>query len=631
MKFSKRQNKQLLATSAVVTLPVAATSLSQTPNFTAVDIAQWTLDGQGNALVKLHDGSIQSLAYGTFKIVGGRLVLVTSADAPAMNVPANDQPVTTSDLAQLGLLELVDQMSDLELVAAGAGSLAALGTAGWVVSTSDGGGIGATGPQGPAGADGQDGADGADGADGPPGPVGPPGADGQDGADGAQGLQGAQGPAGANGTDGNNIPAFDGGTLFVTAVDSGVSQTGYIASATDPDGDVISYQLIASLDSTLFDLAGDGTLSFISPPDSNNPLGSSAWATAFNNSNVYAVEVEASDGNGGFAVQEVVVVVAAPTNTITIVSDATANIFEGMVGEIFQVSAESVIPTSLTYEIDGGADASVFQIDPTTGALSFAQNVNYSLQEDSDQNNVYEVNVKASDADGNSDVMSLALDLGTNNDASDQNYYAYLTPASLTGTETHDRYVFDSHTGGFRTGGLTINSLGGDDVFIFGERTAYNSDSVVSLNIGDGNNYLEFGHSTAAQGGSLGIYAGNGDNEIIFNGTTGTNNSNVTIGTGEGASTIKFNGTVYGTVSIVLGDDPDADAIIFSDATPNTLNITNFNAGTDRPVDVDLPSAWSYTISGGDVIFSTTVNQVTFEMTFFSQDTTSIDPNDFLM
>ena len=175
MKFNQRRNIQLVTTSAVVTIPVAATSLSQTPTFTAVDIAQWTLDGQGNALVKLHDGSIQYLAYGTFKIVGGRLVLVTSADAPAMNVPANDQPVMTSDLAQLGLFDLVDQMSDLELVAAGAGSLAALGTAGWVVNTSNGGGggIGAPGPQGPAGADGQDGADGAQGPQGIQGPAGP--------------------------------------------------------------------------------------------------------------------------------------------------------------------------------------------------------------------------------------------------------------------------------------------------------------------------------------------------------------------------------------------------------------------------------------------------------------------------
>ena len=66
MKFTKRRSNELLATSAAVSLPAAAAGQSQSAIFTPVDIAQWTLDSQGNALVKMHDGSIQSLTYGTF-------------------------------------------------------------------------------------------------------------------------------------------------------------------------------------------------------------------------------------------------------------------------------------------------------------------------------------------------------------------------------------------------------------------------------------------------------------------------------------------------------------------------------------------------------------------------------------
>ena len=66
MKFTKGRGYELLTTGTAVSIPAAATAQSQTAILTPVDIALWTLDSQGNALVKMHDGSIQSLTYGTF-------------------------------------------------------------------------------------------------------------------------------------------------------------------------------------------------------------------------------------------------------------------------------------------------------------------------------------------------------------------------------------------------------------------------------------------------------------------------------------------------------------------------------------------------------------------------------------
>ena len=497
MKFNQRRNIQLLTTSAVVTIPVAATSLSQTPEFTAVDIAQWTLDGRGNALVKLHDGSIQSLAYGTFKIVGGRLVLVTSANAPAMNVPANDQPVVTSDLAQLGLLELVADMSDLELVAAGAGSLAALGTAGWVVSTSDGGGIGATGPQGPAGADGQDGADGAqgpqgiqgpagadgqdgaDGAQGPQGIQGPAGADGQDGADGAQGPQGIQGPAGADGQDGadgaqgpqgnqgpagadgqdgadgaqgpqgiqgpagadgeaaNIPPIIEGGDLIFLSVSEEDNGLIYSAVASDPDGNNLSFNLLPELDQSEFQLSTNGSLSWLNLPDYTSPTANSPLVDLFDNPNVYGASIEVTDGQGGSDNQQLIIMV----------------------------------------------------------------------------------------------TPSIQSQNGLNIDFGDNYAAASSTISNVNASNTSDFLKFGNNTADGAT--LNINTYGGFDTVIFGEDTASENGSV-SINSGDGTQIYEF--EGINSNGDITINAGNGDQSYEFDYVWATN---LTINAGSGDQTYR--------------------------------------------------------------------------------------------
>ena len=122
MRLTKRRGYELLTTGTAVSLPAAATGQSQSAIFKPVDIAQWTLDSQGNALVKLHDGSIQSLTGGSFKIVRGRLVPITRDDEPALDVPGNDQPVTTGDLEELGVFEL----SQFGWYSAGAGGVAGI-------------------------------------------------------------------------------------------------------------------------------------------------------------------------------------------------------------------------------------------------------------------------------------------------------------------------------------------------------------------------------------------------------------------------------------------------------------------------------------------------------------------------
>ena len=52
---------------------------------------------------------------------------------------------------------------------------------------------------------------------------------------------------------------------------------------------------------------------------------------------------------------------------------------------------------AVTYSIDGGADAAKFNINATTGVVSFKTAPDFENPGDADHNNIYEVTVKATD------------------------------------------------------------------------------------------------------------------------------------------------------------------------------------------------------------------------------------------
>ena len=64
---------------------------------------------------------------------------------------------------------------------------------------------------------------------------------------------------------------------------------------------------------------------------------------------------------------------------------------------------------TLSYSIIGGADASKFTIDSTTGALSFVTAPNFELPTDAGGNNVYDVTVQVSDGHGGIDTQAIAV------------------------------------------------------------------------------------------------------------------------------------------------------------------------------------------------------------------------------
>jgi hypothetical protein len=161
--------------------------------------------------------------------------------------------------------------------------------------------------------------------------------------------------------------------------------------ATDADNDPITYSISGGLEASFFTIDPvTGVLSFISPPDFEDPLDHT-------NSNSYHVVVMASDGVN-YDVQSIIVFVTNVDEVVdltppVITSPATVNLPENSPLSHTLVANEGVTWTKI-----GGADASLFTLAGSTLTLAAKD---YENPVDSGANNTYVVQVRATDLFGN--------------------------------------------------------------------------------------------------------------------------------------------------------------------------------------------------------------------------------------
>ena len=160
-------------------------------------------------------------------------------------------------------------------------------------------------------------------------------------------------------------------------------------SITDPDGDALTWS-IAGTDSARFSINEDGELSFRSPPDYEAPNDA-------NTDNVYEVTVRASDGDL-MSTLDVEVTVTDANESGAITGLESISYAENGTGAIATYSITDPDGDALTWSI-AGTDAARFSINED-GELSFRSSPNYEAPNDANQDNMYEVTVRASD-DGN--------------------------------------------------------------------------------------------------------------------------------------------------------------------------------------------------------------------------------------
>ena len=185
--------------------------------------------------------------------------------------------------------------------------------------------------------------------------------------------------------------------------------TVYTVAATDQDaGATLTYSLTGT-DAARFNInSTTGAITFKSSPNYEAPTDAGA-------NNVYDVTVRASDGLITTS-KAVAITVTNVNEAPTITSAATKSFAENATGTVYTATAtDPDAGTTLTYSLTG-ADASLFNINATTGVVTFKSAPNYEAPADAGANNVYNITVGASDGT-NTTTKAVAVTVTNVNEA----------------------------------------------------------------------------------------------------------------------------------------------------------------------------------------------------------------------
>ena len=206
----------------------------------------------------------------------------------------------------------------------------------------------------------------------------------------------------------DNVPAFVFDSDLIT-VDEDSSGVIYTAAATDLDAiDTLTYSL-TSADADSFGIdSSSGELSFITPPDYENPLDADS-------DNVYELTIDASDGVNHDSLALVVEVIDLNDNGPRFASSSdSVSVPENNTGTIYTASATDADNDDLSYAL-AGVDASLFTLDPGSGELAFIAAPDFEDPLDADADNAYELEISASDGISSS-TLALSVVVADAND-----------------------------------------------------------------------------------------------------------------------------------------------------------------------------------------------------------------------
>ena len=99
-------------------------------------------------------------------------------------------------------------------------------------------------------------------------------------------------------------------------------------------------------------------------------------------------------------------------------STANVNVLENTAAVTTVTSTDEDLPgDTLTYSITGGADQALFNLDASTGVLTFASAPDFETFTDTDSNGIYEVEITVDDGKGKTDVQSIFVTVTDDNEA----------------------------------------------------------------------------------------------------------------------------------------------------------------------------------------------------------------------
>ncbi|MCY2966934.1 MAG: FG-GAP-like repeat-containing protein, partial [Planctomycetota bacterium] len=211
-------------------------------------------------------------------------------------------------------------------------------------------------------------------------------------------------------TNDDHVPVF---TSSATA-SFAENGTGTVLTVTATDADLpaqtITYSLSGGADRALFTLTNGGLLTFKNSPNFEAPGDAGT-------DNVYNIQVTANDGAGNTTTQNVAITVTPVNdNTPFFTSNAAVNVAENSTAVATMTATDADLPAqTITYSLSGGVDSALFSIT-AGGVLTFKLSPDLEAPGDVGANNVYNVQVMASDGNGGTTRMDLAVTVTPVND-----------------------------------------------------------------------------------------------------------------------------------------------------------------------------------------------------------------------
>ncbi|WP_208506260.1 SMP-30/gluconolactonase/LRE family protein, partial [Roseivirga sp. E12] len=180
-------------------------------------------------------------------------------------------------------------------------------------------------------------------------------------------------------------PVLTSGTI-VDFVENG---TGTAYTAVAIDANAITYSLGTGNDEGLFDIDGStGAVTFKAVPDFESPADA-------NTDNAYVLEVKASDGVNTVSLTVTITVTDVDDTDPVFTSATTASFVENGTGTAYTAVATDA--NAITYSLGTSNDESLFDIDGSTGAVTFKSSPDFESPADGNTDNAYVLEVKASD------------------------------------------------------------------------------------------------------------------------------------------------------------------------------------------------------------------------------------------
>ena len=382
-------------------------------------------------------------------------------------------------------------------------------------------------------------------------------------------------------------------------------------TSTDEDlpSDTMTYSLSGGADQTKFSInSSTGVLTFSTAPDFESP-------TDVGTNNVYDVQVTVSDGAGGTDVQSISVTVTDANDAPIITSSSTASVAENQTAALTVTTTDADFPAdTITYSLTGGADQTRFSINASTGVLTFNTPPDFETPTDVGTNNIYDVQVTASDGAGGTDVQSISVTVTDVNESPTITPIADQTPLEDTATGAIAFTVGDPETA---AGSLTVTATSNNQTIV--------PDGNITLGGSGANRTINVLPGTNQNGGpatiTVTVNDGNTTSVTTFDITITAVNDAPTLSTI--ANQVVQEDTATGAIAFTVGDveTPAGTLTVTAHSNDQTLvpdgNITLGGSGANRTINVlpgvdqlGGPATITVTVDDG-----TTSTQTTFDVT----------------